>query len=109
MKAIEERLRIDVALYVDVGVRMAVSRQEFLDAKRAGGVRRSNQHDVALAVLDDGEPAHDERAHQDVAQLAVGLDNRTQALAIDLDDFAGHADAGASQAVTARQDAAARR
>ena len=32
-------------------------------------------------------PAQDEGAHQDLAQLAVGLDDRAQAIPIDLDDF----------------------
>ena len=66
-------------------VRMAVPREKFLDAQRALGVARSDQHRVALSVLHELEPAQDERAHQDLAELRVGLDERTKALAIQLD------------------------
>ena len=60
-----------------------------LHAQRAGAVVRSEQHDVADAVGDELDAAQDERAHQDLAQLGVGLHERQQALAVELDHLAG--------------------
>ena len=53
--------------------------------------------DVAEAAGDQLDAAQDERPHQDLAQLGVGLDEREQLLAIELDHFARLADAQARQ------------
>ena len=92
MKAIEQILRVGVAIEVDVLKRMAVARQELLDAQRAGAVRRANQDDVAKAAGDQLDAAEDERPHEDVAQLGVGLHECEQLFAIELDHLAGLAD-----------------
>ena len=63
---------------------MAVARQELLDAQRAGAMTRADEHDVAEPVRDQLHPAQDEGAHEDLAQLAVGLHQRQQVLAIQL-------------------------
>ena len=52
---------------------------------------RADQHDVAEAVGDQLDAAQDERAHQDLAQLGVGLHQRQQVAAIELDHLAGFA------------------
>ena len=87
VKPIEQVLRAGLALEVDVLIGMAVPRQELLDSKRARRMIGSNQHDIADALRDQLHPAEDERPHQDFAQLAVGLHQRQQMLAIDLDEL----------------------
>ena len=74
---------------------MAVPRQEFLHAQRSRAVHRADHDDVTQIARDQSQPALDERPHQDLAQLRVGLDEREQLLAIELDHFAGLADAQA--------------
>ena len=56
-------------------------------------MRRADHDDVAQIARDQFHAAQDERAHQDLAQLGVGLDQGEQLLAIELDHFAGFADA----------------
>ena len=88
MKPVEQLLRLGVVIEIDVVVRMSVARQKLLDPQRAGAMRRADEHDVAEAARDQLDAAQDERPHQDLAQLGVGLDERQQLLAIELDDFA---------------------
>ena len=64
-------------------------------------MRRADHDDVAQIARDQLEAAQDERAHQDLAQLRVGLDEREQLLAIELDHFAGLADAQARERAAA--------
>ena len=73
VKPIEQLLRVGIAIEIDVVERMAVARQELLDPQRAGAVRRADHDDVAEVARDQLEAAKDERAHQDLAQLGVGL------------------------------------
>jgi hypothetical protein len=67
---------------------MAVAGQELADAERSRTVIRADDDDVAEAVGDELHPAQDERPQDDLAELAVGLHERQQALAIQLDDLA---------------------
>ena len=53
----------------------------------ASGVE-PDQHDVAEPARDQLHAAQDEGAHQDLAQLAVGLHQRQQLLAVQLDHLA---------------------
>ena len=76
---------VGVAIEIDVGERVAVAREELLDAQRARGVRRADQHDVADAVRDQLDAAEDERAHQDLAQLGVGLHQASSCSRVELD------------------------
>ena len=61
------------------------------------------QHDVAEAVRDQLDAAQDEGAHQDLAQLAVGLHQRQQVLAIELDHLAGLGRAHAHEPAAGRR------
>ena len=87
-EAIEQLLDVGVAIEIDVGVGMAVAGEELLDAQRAGAVHRADEDDVAEAVRDQLDAAQDERAHQDLAELGVGLHQRQQVFAIELDHLA---------------------
>ena len=66
-------------------------------------VRRPDEHDVAEPVRDQLHAAQDERPHEDLAELGVGLHERQQALAIQLDHFARLADARADERAAARE------
>ena len=106
MKAIEEFLRVGIAIEVDVMKRVAIARQEFLDAQRAGAMNRANQDDVAIAAGDQLDAAEDERTHEDVAQLGIRLDQCEQLFAIELDHFAGTGRPDPRQGATAGQHGA---
>src|SRR6266478_6469302 len=88
MKPIEEILRISVAIEVDVMKRVAIARQELLDAQRAGAMRRANQNDVTIATGDQLDAAENERPHEDLAQLGVRLDESEQLFPSELDRLA---------------------
>ena len=64
---------------------MVVSGQEFTDPQGSGAMIGSYEHGVTEAAGDQLRPAENERAHQDVAQLGVGLNDRKETLAVDLD------------------------
>jgi hypothetical protein len=88
VKPVEEFLRVGVAIEIDVMKRVAIARQELLDAERAGRVRRANQHDVTRAAGDQLDAAKDERPHEDLAQLGIRLDESEQLFASELDHLA---------------------
>ena len=73
VEAIEHLLGVGVAIEIDVGERVAVAREEFLHPQRAGAVRRAEHDNVAEAVGDQLDAPEDEGAHEDLAQLGVGL------------------------------------
>ena len=93
MKPIEQLLRVGVAIEIDVGVRMAVAGQKLLHPQRAGAMRRADEDDIPEATRNQLDPAEDERPHEDLAQLGVGLHEGEQLLAIELDHLARLADA----------------
>ena len=88
LEPIQQLLDAGITVEVDGRVRMAVARQELLDAERAGGMARPDEHDVSEPVRDQLHPAQDEGPQEDLAQLAVGLHERQQVVAIELDHFA---------------------
>ena len=88
LKPVEQLLRLVIAIQIEVVKRMAVPRQEFAHPKRPGAVHRSDDDDVAEVAGDQAQAAQDERPHQDLAQLGVGLDHGEQLLAIELDHLA---------------------
>ena len=88
MKPVQQLLNVGVAVEIDIGIRMAVARQELLDPERAGAIIRANEHDIAEPVRDQLHSAHDESAHDQLAEFAVGLHQRQQLFTIQLDHFA---------------------
>src|SRR6516162_11153918 len=87
MEVIEEALNVGVAFQIDVGVRMPVAREEFLNAKGISGVARANECCIANTLHQQLHPPKNERAHQDLAQLRVRLQQCKEAFAGELDDF----------------------
>src|SRR3954454_8512884 len=67
---------------------MAVARQELLHPERRRAMHRANEHDIADAARDQLDATEDECAHEKLAELAVGLHQRQQLLARQLDHLA---------------------
>ena len=88
LEVVQEVLHAGVPVEVDGRVRMSVARQELLDAERARAMARPHEHDVSQPLRDQLHPAEDEGPHDDLAQLAVGLHERQELLAIQLDHLA---------------------
>ena len=66
-------LCLRIVLEIDVRVGMRIARQELLDSKRSGTELRADQDDVAESSLHQRDSPKDEGAHQDLAQLEIGL------------------------------------
>ena len=96
-KAVEQVLRVDVTIEVDVLIRMAVAYQKLLHPQRASTVRRANQDDIPKAAGNQLGPAEDERPHEDLAQFGIGLYEGEQLLVIELDHLTRLADAQSRQ------------
>ena len=73
MELVEQALHISITIEIDVGRRMAVSRQKFLNAERVSGVAGPHNRNVAYALRQQFCPAKNEGTHQDLAQLSIGL------------------------------------
>src|SRR2546430_2586244 len=90
MEAIEQLLDAGVAVQVEHRVGMPVAGEELADAERPLAMRGPQDLDIAHAAGDQFQPTQDEGAHEEGAQLTVGLDERQQVVATDLDDLAVH-------------------
>src|SRR5216684_666640 len=88
LKTIEQLLDASIAIEVDVGVRMAVARQELFDAKRAGRMTRAENQNIAKTLCNQLHPPEDVGSHENLAKFGVGLYEIQQVLAVDLDYFA---------------------
>ena len=103
LEPIQQLLDAGITVEVDGRVRVAVARQERLDAERVSGMARPDEHDVAEPVRNQLHPAEDEGPHEDLAQLAVGLHEGQQVLALELDHGASLARAEADEPAAARE------
>ena len=92
LKAIEQVLGLAVAIEIDVLKRMAIPGQELLHPQRPGAMRGADHDDVAQMARNQLEAAQDERAHDDLAELSVGLNQRQHLFAIELNHVARLAD-----------------
>jgi hypothetical protein len=84
-------------------VRVSVAGQELADAQRIGRVTRSDRDDITEPLRDDVGTAQDECAHQDLAELGVGLDEGHQPVAVHFEKLARFAHLDVRDAGTARQ------
>ena len=76
---------------------MTVSRQELFNAERSGAMVRTDQHDISEPMRDQLHSAQNEGPHDELAEFAVGLHERQQVFAIQLDHFARLTDARSEQ------------
>ena len=101
VKPIEQLLGVGVAIEINVVMRMPVAGQKLLHAKRAGAMQGSDHHHIAETARNELAAAQDKRAHQDFAQLRVGLDEAQYLIAAQLCDLAVATDAQAGQRAAA--------
>jgi hypothetical protein len=78
-------------------MRVRVSAQELHQPHRVGAVRRADHDDAAVDVTDQPDPAQDERAHDDLADVALGRDHAPEVGAPDAQQDARLAGARAHQ------------
>jgi hypothetical protein len=87
MESIEQLLRVRIAIEIDVVERMAVAREEFLDAQRPGAVRRAEHDDVAdIRAMSSSRRRMNDRIRISLNSASVWHE-RQQLLASELDDF----------------------
>ncbi len=89
VEALHQLFDVRLAIEIDLRVGVVVAGQEVAYSQRAGAMIGSDENRVAEVALDQAQAAKDEGAHDDVAQLRVGLNDHAQILELDLDDFAG--------------------
>src|SRR4030095_743230 len=75
---IQEFLYSVVSIQVDIRVWVSVTREELFHAKCSGTMDRSDKHHIAELPRNEHYPAQNERAHKDIAELAVFLRERKQ-------------------------------
>src|SRR6185295_379487 len=78
VELVAEPFHVLVVIDVEVAVRVSVSYQELLQPQRRRRIARSDDGDVALALGKEPDPAQDERAHQDLANVGVRLEEGLQ-------------------------------
>src|SRR6187399_2978352 len=88
VEAVEHFLRASVRFKVDERIGVAVSRQELLYMQSIRRMGRPDEHHVADAACDQLGAAENRCAPEEIAQLAVRLDERQQFVPSDLDDLA---------------------
>ena len=91
MELVEQRLHVGVALDVDVPERVPVPGEELLQAERRRGVPRADDDRVAVPAREEPHAPQDERAHEDLAELGVGLHERAELRVLDAQARAGAA------------------
>jgi hypothetical protein len=77
--------------------RMAVAREELLQAQGPRGVPRSNERRVAESPREERDPPQDERAHEHLAQVGVALDHLSEGVTIEHQNFARRAHSPADE------------
>jgi hypothetical protein len=101
VKPIEQLLGVGVAIEINVVVRVAVAGQKVLHAKRAGAMEGPDYHHIAETAGNELAAAQDKRAHQDSAQLRVGLDQAQHLITAQFCHLTVAADAQAGQRAAA--------
>src|SRR6266404_9051771 len=71
MKVIEQVLHVGIALQIDIRVRVSVACQEFLDAKRIGGMIRAYEGCIANALCHPAPPTTSNRGTFDALVAAM--------------------------------------
>src|SRR5258706_13941727 len=88
MKVIEDLLGHRIAVEIDERRWMGIAREELANLERARRKHRTEDQDIAEALVEEHGSAEDEGAHQDRAQLRIGLDEGEQSVSRHLDHLA---------------------
>ena len=102
VKLVQQTLNIGVTVKIDIGVWMAVARQEFFNAECTRAMIRPDDDDISEPLRNQLDSADNECPHDDLANLAVGLHQGHQVFAIQLDHFARLTGARSDKHGTAR-------
>ena len=102
-EAVEQGLHARIAIHIQVDIRVAVAGQKLLHSVRAPAETRADEHQAAELVGDERGATQEEGAHEDVAQLRVGLDHAAERIAVDLEHLAVLAGASPHQALASGQ------
>ena len=81
MEALDEGAGVGVG--VEPRMRVAVARQEILEPEHVGVVGAADDHRAAAAALDQPDAAQDQRAHDPLAKLGLGDQQRAEPLGRD--------------------------
>ena len=76
-----------ILFQVDVRVWMAIARQELFDAKGVGRIAGTNERYITDSLRQQLRPAKNEGAHQDFAELSVGLHKGDDFVPSNFDNF----------------------
>src|SRR6266511_4295025 len=85
-KAIEHFLDLGITLEIDVGIRLVIASQKLLDPKGVKRMTRTTQNDVTNFTRNQFQTTQDESAQKNIAEFAVGFDQRLQCLALDFNE-----------------------
>ena len=80
MEALDQRLRLGILLRVDPLVGMPVAGEEALEPKRVAVADLADDDRPAGALFENADPAQDQRAHDPLAELGFGDQQRAQPL-----------------------------
>ncbi len=78
VELIENGLNVRIALYIQIGVRMAVAGQKLAQAQGVAGMVGSDQDRIAKLVADEIRAAQQESTQENLAERGIGLENTTQ-------------------------------
>src|SRR5258707_11325279 len=88
MKVIKGLLRHRIAVEIDERRWMGIAREELANLERARRIHRTEDQDIAEALVEEHGSPEDECAHEDRAQVRVGLDEGEQPVSRHLDHLA---------------------
>jgi hypothetical protein len=88
VEAFEQRPRGTVLVGVEADVGMAVAAQEILQPVQRGIAAVADQHRPAALAFEQADAAQDQRAHDPLAEVGLGDQQRAQPLGRDHQDFA---------------------
>src|SRR5258708_29152853 len=88
MKVIKGLLGHRIAVEIDERRWMGIAREELANLERARRKHRTEDQDIAEALVEEHGSSEDEGTHQDRAQIRVGLDEGEQPVSRHLDHLA---------------------
>jgi hypothetical protein len=103
IEVLEELAHRKVDVNVEVHVGPVIPCEELPQVQCFAGASRTDEHDVALPALDEGNPAKDECAEKELAQLDVGLHQVPQAAPLDFNEPGGPASPRVDNRLSIRQ------
>ncbi len=103
VEALDQRLRLRIGLGIERLVRMAVAGQETLQPQHVAVLGAADDHRPAGPGLDQADAAQDQGAHDALAELGLGDEQRPQPLGRDDQGFHRALRVGIDQRRPARQ------